>query len=223
MKVVVIDARDSFVHILGDYLRTAGAEVDMVRPDLVGLPAVLDRVRHPTVDGVVLGPGPGHPADSSHVPVLRAALGRLPILGVCLGHQAIGLAFGARIVVLHQPMHGKRSNLVHDGGGVLRAVPPLAPVTRYHSLVVEPALAAGPWRSRMRVDGVAEDDGSVLALTVGDNVFGVQFHPESHGSKHGHVVIANFLDVIRRRAAPRRPGAVRVPQPHTAEERLTND
>ncbi|PCG81910.1 aminodeoxychorismate/anthranilate synthase component II [Streptomyces sp. WZ.A104] len=184
MRVLLVDAFDSFSHIIDQYLRTLGAETEVVRSrtrtvgELVGS----------APDAVVLGPGPGHPADSGHVELVHAFAGRVPLLGVCLGHQAIGLAYGAEITVARHLMHGKTSPVEHDGRGVFAgAVTPLD-VTRYHSLIVSqppPELA---------VTATSLDDGYVMGLrhrTLA--VEGVQFHPESVTTHDGLRLFENFL------------------------------
>ncbi|MDI5942355.1 aminodeoxychorismate/anthranilate synthase component II, partial [Micromonospora sp. DH15] len=119
MKVLLVDAYDSFVHIIRQYLLSAGMEAEVVRSDAIGVADVPDT----GADALLLGPGPGHPAESGHVELVEAYAGRLPIFGVCLGHQAIGLAFGARVLRARHLMHGKTSEIRHDGRGVFAGLP----------------------------------------------------------------------------------------------------
>ncbi|MER5865532.1 aminodeoxychorismate/anthranilate synthase component II [Kitasatospora sp. NPDC002040] len=188
MKVLLVDAYDSFSHIIDQYLRSLGARTTVVR----------SRTRTPeqlaalAPDAVVLGPGPGHPAVSGHVELVHhfAAL-RTPLLGVCLGHQAIGLAFGGRVEVAPQPKHGKTSAVDHDGAGVFAAAPsgPLT-VTRYHSLVVEE-----PLPTELRLTARALDDHTVMGLRHHElPIEGVQFHPESITTEGGERLFAAFLE-----------------------------
>jgi anthranilate synthase component 2 len=188
MKVLLIDAYDSFSHIIDQYLLTLGAETEVVRSRT----RTVDQLAASAPDAVVLGPGPGHPADSGHVELVHAFAGRVPLLGVCLGHQAIGLAYGAEVAVAKHLMHGKTSPVEHDGEGVFAgAVSPLT-ATRYHSLIVtghSPELV---------VTATSLDDGYVMGLrhrTLA--VEGVQFHPESVMTEDGLRLFGNFLSGAR--------------------------
>ncbi|MFJ5774434.1 anthranilate synthase component II [Streptomyces sp. NPDC093094] len=191
MRVLLVDAYDSFSHIIDQYLLSLGAHTEVVRSRT----RPVEELVASAPDAVVLGPGPGHPADSGHVELVHAFAGRVPLLGVCLGHQAIGLAYGARIAVAKRLMHGKTSPVEHDGQGVFAdAAHPLT-VTRYHSLVVtEPA-------APLVVTATSTDDGCVMGVrheTLA--VEGVQFHPESIMTQDGMRLFDNFL---ARTAAPR--------------------
>ncbi|MFH7599312.1 aminodeoxychorismate/anthranilate synthase component II [Streptomyces racemochromogenes] len=192
MKVLVVDAFDSFTHIIDQYLRGLGADTEVVRSgtrsvnDLVALDA----------DAVVLGPGPGHPADSGHVELVRTFGGRTPLLGICLGHQAIGLAHGARVEVADRVRHGKTSVVRQDGTGLYEGIGPRMTVARYHSLVV-----AEPLPETLRATGHAEDDGCVMSLRHRTlPIWGVQFHPESVATSGGMRLLENFLTAARRYA-----------------------
>ncbi|MFE5809665.1 anthranilate synthase component II [Streptomyces sp. NPDC056491] len=185
MKVLLIDAYDSFVHIIDQYLQVLGADTEVVRsrtrtPDqLVGLEP----------DAVVLGPGPGHPAESGHVELVHAFAGRVPLLGVCLGHQAIGLAYGGRIEVAGQVMHGRTSIVRHDGEGLFQGLGHSLEATRYHSLLV-----ADPLPEPLVTTAVAADHGYVMGLRHRTlPVEGVQFHPESVMTTGGLTMMENFL------------------------------
>ncbi|MFI7274341.1 anthranilate synthase component II [Streptomyces sp. NPDC049879] len=184
MRVLLVDAYDSFSHIIDQYLLTLGAETDVVRSRTRTVEQLVDSAP----DAVVLGPGPGHPADSGHVELVHAFAGRVPLLGVCLGHQAIGLAYGARIAVARNLMHGKTSPVEHDGRGVFAGAARPLTVTRYHSLIVTDPPA------ELAVTATSRDDGYVMGVrhrTLA--VEGVQFHPESVMTEDGSRLFANFL------------------------------
>ena len=185
-RVVVVDNYDSFVYNLVQYLGELGAEPVVVRNDERSVGSLLDD----RFDGVLVSPGPGHPENAGITcDLIAAAAGRLPVLGVCLGHQAIGHVFGARVVRAPELRHGKTSSITHDGTGVFLGVSSPLQVTRYHSLVVE--------ESSLPVDLVATaraEDGTIMGLRHRDHdVEGVQFHPESILTQDGHALLRNFL------------------------------
>ncbi|MFJ6169117.1 anthranilate synthase component II [Micromonospora orduensis] len=185
MKVLLVDAYDSFTHIIDQYLRTLGARTVVVR----SRSRTGDQLADLRPDAVVLGPGPGHPAASGHVELVHAFAGRVPLLGVCLGHQAIGLAYGGTAAVARHLMHGKTSAVGHDGRGVFAGVPDPLTVTRYHSLIV-----ADPAPPALEITARSSDDGYVMGLrhrTLA--VHGVQFHPESVLTEDGLRLFDNFL------------------------------
>ncbi|MEV0126406.1 aminodeoxychorismate/anthranilate synthase component II [Streptomyces sp. NPDC050703] len=195
-KVLLVDAYDSFSHIIDQYLRTLGAETEVVRSH-TRTPEELAGLRP---DAVVLGPGPGHPAASGHVELVHTFAGRVPLLGVCLGHQAIGLAYGARVAVAQNLMHGKASQVRHDGRGVFDGVGAPLTVTRYHSLIVDASVPP-----ELDVTATSLDDGYVMGIRHRTHaVEGVQFHPESVMTDHGLRLFDNFLAAARR--APARIG-----------------
>ncbi|MGH7519112.1 MAG: anthranilate synthase component II, partial [Gemmatimonadales bacterium] len=149
-------------------------------------------------DAIVISPGPGTPAEAGiSVPLVRAAAGRVPVLGVCLGHQAIGEAFGGRVVRADRLMHGKTTDVAHDGRELFDGVPSPVRVMRYHSLVVSPvglpdSLEVTAWSS----DRAAGEE--IMALRHRTlRVWGVQFHPESIGTDHGKTMLRNFLALAR--------------------------
>ncbi|MYT16163.1 aminodeoxychorismate/anthranilate synthase component II [Streptomyces sp. SID4951] len=187
-RVVLIDAYDSFVHIIDQYLRTLGAHTLVVR-SLTRSPAELDALEP---DALVLGPGPGHPAESGHVELVRHFAGRVPLLGVCLGHQAIALAHGGRIEVAAQLMHGRTSMVRHDGAGIFRGLGNTLEATRYHSLVV-----AEPLPEELVTTAVdTGEHGYVMGLRHRIlPMEGVQFHPESIMTTGGLQMMSNFLDL----------------------------
>jgi anthranilate synthase component II len=186
--IVLIDNYDSFTFNLFHYLGGLGAEVVVHRNDKISAPDVI--AANP--DAIVLSPGPCTPDDAGIcLELIAKAAATIPILGVCLGHQAIGQAFGGKVVRAPVPVHGKLSLIKHQGGGVFRGINGPFQATRYHSLVVD--------RASMSADltAVAEtDDHLVMGLAHKSlAVHGVQFHPESIASEHGHVILQNFLDI----------------------------
>ena len=182
----VVDNYDSFTYNLVQYLGELGADVDVRRNDAI----TLEEVAALRPDGVVVSPGPCTPHEAGiSVPLIERFAGTIPILGVCLGHQAIGAAFGAAIVRAGRIMHGKTSPIHHDGRGLFRGVPDPFEATRYHSLVIDPAtlpatLEPTAWTAEREIMGVRHR--TLL-------VEGVQFHPESILTVEGKRLLANFL------------------------------
>ena len=186
-RVLVLDNYDSFVYNLVQYLGQLGADVDVRRNDAV-TPAELDDL---DVDGVLISPGPGTPQDAgeSMAFVTACAERALPLFGVCLGHQAIGAVFGAPIVRAPELLHGKTSEVVHDGSGVLAGLPSPLTATRYHSL----AISEADLPPEIVVTGRTAS-GVVMALRHESlPIDGVQFHPESVLTQGGHRMVANWL------------------------------
>jgi anthranilate synthase component II len=196
--ILLLDNYDSFTFNIYQALSELGAEVLVRRNDMVTVDEVMQLV--PTLDGVVISPGPCTPADAGiSVPLVQRLAGAVPILGVCLGHQAIGAAFGGMIVRAPRLMHGKVSMIAHDGAGVFAGLPNPFQATRYHSLIVE--------RSSLppELEITAEADGLVMGLRHRSlPVEGVQFHPESILTPTGNDLLANFLG----RRAPMRELAI---------------
>jgi len=204
--IYLIDNYDSFTFNLVHYFGELGAEVDVRRNDKVTSDAVVDA----DPDAIVLSPGPCTPREAGIcLDLIAKAASTIPILGVCLGHQAIGDAFGGKVVRAPTQVHGKLSEIRHNGSGVFRGINAPFRATRYHSLVVE--------RSSMPNDltvTAETDDGVVMGLAHTKlPVHGVQFHPESIASEHGHLMLRNFLDIAtawndktgRRQAAQKTP------------------
>jgi anthranilate synthase/aminodeoxychorismate synthase-like glutamine amidotransferase len=195
LRVLVIDSYDSFVFNLVQYLGELGAEPIVHRNDAI----TVDDALALDPDGVLLSPGPGRPEDAGILcDAVRAFADRkTPVLGVCLGHQAIGYAYGATVAGATKLMHGKTSEITHDGSGVFAGLPSPLTGTRYHSLTLVPDSIP----AELAVTATA-DDGTVMGVRHCDHaVEGVQFHPESILTGCGHELIANFL---KRCAAPQR-------------------
>jgi anthranilate synthase/aminodeoxychorismate synthase-like glutamine amidotransferase len=184
--ILLIDHDDSFVFTLASYVEELGEEADVVRASEISVAAIL--ARPPA--RIVLSPGPGTPDDwPVTIGVIRALGPSVPILGVCLGHQCVASAFGARVERTPHPRHGRTSLVVHDGRGVFMDVPSPCRATRYHSL----AVVASTLPPEIEVSAVA-DDGEIMGIrhrTLA--IEGVQFHPESVLTECGHQMIANFL------------------------------
>jgi anthranilate synthase component 2 len=186
--IVLIDNYDSFTFNLVHFLGELGAKVEVDRNDKVAAADVVDR----DPDAIVLSPGPCTPKEAGIcLDLIAQAAPSIPILGVCLGHQAIGQAFGGKVVRAPAPVHGKLSVIKHKGAGVFRGINAPFSATRYHSLVVERA-------SMPRDLIVTAETGDRLVMGLAHKslpVHGVQFHPESIASEHGHVLLKNFLDI----------------------------
>ena len=188
-RVLVIDNYDSFVYTLNGYLLELGAETTVLRNDAFEADAAGDRLAE--YDAVLLSPGPGTPAAAGvSIPVVHAALGAgVPLLGVCLGHQAIAEAFGATVSHADEIVHGKTSLVEHDGSEFYRDVPQPFRATRYHSLAVIDSTVPDELTVTSRTEG-----GVIMGLRhESAPIFGVQFHPESVMTEGGYVMLANWL------------------------------
>jgi anthranilate synthase/aminodeoxychorismate synthase-like glutamine amidotransferase len=186
--ILVIDNYDSFTYNLVQYLGELGAEPVVRRNDAIGVEEVGELA--PTA--VVLSPGPCTPAEAGvTVPIVRRWGGEIPILGVCLGHQAIGEAYGGRVVRAERAMHGKTSEIVHEGDPLFEGLPSPTRVMRYHSLLVERASLPAALRV---IAHAADDPGEIHAVRhERHRVWGVQFHPESILTDGGKAILENFL------------------------------
>ncbi len=184
--ILLIDNYDSFVFNLARYLVELGFETQVVRNDAISI----EEVRWLNPQAVVLSPGPCTPNEAGIcVNLVRALSARIPMLGVCLGHQAIAAAFGAKIVRAPEPVHGRTSLIAHDGSRLFEHVPNPCRVTRYHSLVADEASLPSSLRITARTS-----DGLIMAFEHRSlPVFGVQFHPEAVLTQGGHQLLANFL------------------------------
>ncbi|MES2975731.1 MAG: aminodeoxychorismate/anthranilate synthase component II [Pseudomonadota bacterium] len=187
LKVLMIDNYDSFTWNIVQYFGELGAEVEVFRNDEITLEGLAAR----GADRLVVSPGPCSPAEAGiSVAAIQYFAGKLPVLGVCLGHQSIGAAFGGRIIRAQQLMHGKTSVITTTQEGVFAGLPEQFTVNRYHSLAIEKSscpdvLAVTAWT----------DDGEIMGVRHKElAVQGVQFHPESILSEHGHAMLKNFLD-----------------------------
>jgi anthranilate synthase component 2 len=189
-RLLLVDNYDSFTHILAHLFGGVGADVDVIRNDDA-------RIAHsvpPAYDGIVIGPGPGRPAEAGRTLgiVREAARTRRPLFGVCLGLQAIGEAFGGDVVHAPGLMHGKTSTITHDGKGVFTGLPTVFSATRYHSLCV----AHDRFPAVLHANA-ASDDGVIQGLYHRElPIYGVQFHPESILTSEGPAIAANFRDLL---------------------------
>ena len=189
--LLLIDNYDSFTYNLFHYLGELGADVTVRRNDQIDVQAAM--AMNPSA--ILLSPGPCDPDQAGICLALIAAAAetRTPLIGVCLGHQAIGQAFGGKVVRADQIVHGKLGTIRHRGAGVFTGLPSPFHATRYHSLIVERASLP------TSLEVTAElDDGTIMGLEHRDlPIHGVQFHPESIASEHGHALLRNFLDLAR--------------------------
>ncbi|MHA1572282.1 MAG: anthranilate synthase component II [Alphaproteobacteria bacterium] len=192
--IIIIDNYDSFTFNLVHFLGELGAEIEVHRNDTLTPEQVLAK----SPEGIVLSPGPCDP-DSAGIclDLVRLADGRVPLLGVCLGHQTIGQAYGGRVVRAPTMMHGKTSPIEHDGKNLFADLPDPFTATRYHSLVVDPESVPDCLEVTARTK-----DGVIMGLVHRERpVYGVQFHPESIASEQGHELLANFLAITRLKKA----------------------
>ncbi|BBL26431.1 MULTISPECIES: anthranilate synthase component II [Comamonas] len=191
MKLLMIDNYDSFTYNIVQYLGELGADVTVVRNDETTLDAVIQLVAEQGIERIVISPGPCSPAEAGiSVAAIQHFAGKLPVLGVCLGHQGIGAAFGGDIVRAGQQMHGKTSVITTDQRGVFADLPKQFTVNRYHSLVIDRATMP----DCLEITATSED-GEIQGVrhkTLA--VEGVQFHPESILTEHGHAMLKNFLE-----------------------------
>ena len=191
MKLLMIDNYDSFTFNIVQYFGELGAEVTVVRNDEITVDEIQQRLDAGQIDRLVISPGPCSPAEAGvSVPAIRHFAGQLPILGVCLGHQSIGAAFGGQIVRAQELMHGKTSVITTTQEGVFAHLPEQFTVNRYHSLAIErnscpECLKVTAWTPDREIMGVKH---KTLAIE------GVQFHPESILTEHGHAMLKNFLE-----------------------------
>jgi anthranilate synthase/aminodeoxychorismate synthase-like glutamine amidotransferase len=187
--ILLIDALDSFTYNLVQAFETLGEEVLVVRHDAITLAEAQALNPH----AVVLSPGPGHPTESPAHMALAGSDWPVPLLGVCLGHQALVAATGGRVGHAREPLHGEATGLRHDGTGLFQGLPDLFPVGRYHSLIAEPASLPACWT----VTGTSPG-GEIMAIAHGTLPrWGVQFHPESILTPDGPALLANFLRLAR--------------------------
>ena len=191
MKILMIDNYDSFTYNIVQYFGELGAEVAVVRNDEITVAEIAARLEAGQLDRLVVSPGPCSPAEAGiSVAAIRHFAGKLPILGVCLGHQAIGAAFGGKIVRAQALMHGKTSVITTTQQGVFAGLPEKFTVNRYHSLAIEKSsspevLEVTAWT----------DDGEIMGVRHKElAIQGVQFHPESILTEHGHAMLKNFLE-----------------------------
>ena len=193
--ILLIDNYDSFTFNLYHFLGDVGAQCEVWRNDKL---SVADAMAMQP-EAIVLSPGPCTPTEAGIcLDLIAAAAGKIPLFGVCLGHQAIGQAFGGNVIRAPEPMHGKVANITHTGTGILAGIPSPFRATRYHSLIVErdtlpDTLVPTAWTG----------DGLIMAMhhrTL--PIYGVQFHPESIASEHGHTILSNFLALARGTNAP---------------------
>jgi anthranilate synthase component 2 len=194
MPILLIDNYDSFVHTLARYVRELGGEPVVRRHDAI----TLGELESLAPARIIISPGPCSPTESGiSTDVVRRFGPTIPILGVCLGHQCIGAAYGAEIVRARRPVHGKTSRIHHDGSGIFTGLPSPLVATRYHSLVIAP----GSLPPELRVTATAED-GEIMAVAhVEHPVVGVQFHPESALTEHGYRMLDRFLHGAASRGA----------------------
>ncbi|MCL0041809.1 aminodeoxychorismate/anthranilate synthase component II [Peptococcaceae bacterium] len=187
--LLMIDNYDSFVYNLVQYFGELEQQVIVYRNDKI----TLKQIEEMSPNGIVLSPGPGKPEEAGIcIEVIKKFAGKIPILGVCLGHQAIGHVFGGKVIRANKPMHGKSSKIIHDKKRLFFGIPVPFRGGRYHSLIISKesfpdSLEITAWTEEGEIMGVAHKD---------MHVYGVQFHPESVLTEHGHKLLSNFLEII---------------------------
>ncbi|MDO4289400.1 MAG: aminodeoxychorismate/anthranilate synthase component II [Eubacterium sp.] len=186
---IMIDNYDSFVYNLCAYFKELKKDIQVLRNDQIDIGALAEAR---DIEGLIISPGPKSPEDCGlSVAAVQSLYKRLPILGVCLGHQIIGHSFGAAVIKGNRPMHGKITPITHNGQGLFKGIDASYPVTRYHSLVVDEATLP----DSLVVDAKAED-GAVMAISHKNfPVYGVQFHPEAVLTHNGHQLLENFTKI----------------------------
>lgn len=203
--ILVVDNYDSFVFNVVRYFEELGERVEVVRNDALDVAGI--RALKP--EAVVISPGPCTPQEAGvSLPAIRELSGEVPILGVCLGHQAIGAAFGGRVERAGRPLHGHATPIRHEGAGLFSGLPQPMQVGRYHSLIVAPT----PEMERQLAIDAVSAEGEVMALSHRAHpTWGIQFHPESVLTENGHALFANFLKGARAWRADRDPACTRRP------------
>jgi anthranilate synthase/aminodeoxychorismate synthase-like glutamine amidotransferase len=202
--LLLIDNYDSFTFNLYHFLGDVGGQCEVVRNDKLTVAEAM--ARQP--EAIVLSPGPCTPNEAGIcLDLIAAAAGKIPILGVCLGHQAIGQAFGGKVVRAPEQMHGKTSRIFHAGTDILEGIPSPFTATRYHSLIVDRATLPADLVATAWTEDPRGEPGGRLIMALRHRslpVYGVQFHPESIASEHGHTLLANFLALARGSNQPAR-------------------
>ena len=190
MRILFIDNYDSFVYNIVQYFGRITKDIKVVRNDVISVEAAAEY----RPDGIVISPGPGRPDDAGRsMEIIKAFAGKTPILGVCLGHQAIGRVFGAKVVRAKKIVHGKTSQIKHNGKGVFAGVDNPFTATRYHSLIIEKAVPSLEITARTK-------DKEIMGIKVkGKDIYGVQFHPESILTPEGFQIIANFCRIAHKK------------------------
>lgn len=189
MKVLLIDNYDSFTYNVYQYLCELGADVLVKRNDEISI----DEIEEMNPDKIVISPGPGEPSGAGvSIETIKTFCGRIPLLGICLGHQSIGEAFGAKIVRAKNIMHGKTSQIEHDNSTIFAGIENPCIATRYHSLLIDPATLP----DFIKVTAKSTDDDEIMGIEVLDKkCYGIQFHPESILTEDGMKMLKNFLEV----------------------------
>lgn len=186
---LMIDNQDSFAYNLVAYFRELGVEIEVRKNNEVTLK---DCLCWPELQGIILSPGPGKPVDAGNsVDIFAEMRGKVPILGVCLGHQLIGQYYGFKLAKGKRPMHGKISILIHHGKGLFQNIPSEYLVTRYHSLILQEE-----WeKNGLQIDARTDDEVIMAVSDSNNGVYGVQFHPESIQTMYGHELLSNFISI----------------------------
>jgi len=186
-SVLLIDNYDSFTYNLVHYLQELGESIEVVRNDAFSV----SEIKSKNPKAVLISPGPGEPKNAGICIDFIKNAENIPVMGVCLGHQAIGEAFGGKIIRAEKPMHGKTSMISHSGKTLFQGLPSPFIATRYHSLVIDKATLP----DCLEITATTED-GTIMAIShTSRNIHGVQFHPESIASEHGHKMLKNFLEI----------------------------